>query len=150
MPKINKELRNDIKREIKVRKLVIKRLKSPLAHAQALGEKKRVERLARIAELSEYKSYYDAQEAYGFGCITEEEFDTIVDFLEHSEEMKQIKSVEEHAANLLAEFVNRLQAEIAGFEFELLPEKKQKEIRNKNYELLKRRDERRKTVERAI
>ncbi len=150
MAKIDKALRNDIKKEITARKLVIKRLRSPLAHAQALGEKKHGERLARIAELSEYKSYSDAQEAYGFGCITEEEFDTIVDFLEHSEEMKQIKSVEEHAADILAEFVNRLQVEIAGFEFELLPEKKKEEIRNKNYELLKRRDERRKTVERSI
>ena len=150
MVKVDKELRTDIKREITVRKLVLKRLRSPLSHAQALGEKKRTERLARIAELSEYKSYYDAQEAYGFGCITEEEFDTIVDFLEHSEEMKLIKSPEEHAADILAEFVNRLQMEIAGFEFELLPEKKQQEIRNKNYELLKRRGERRKTVEGSI
>lgn len=148
MAKIDKELRKDIKREITVRKLVIKRLRSPLAHAQALGEKKRAERMARIAELSEYKSFYDAQEAYGFGCITEEEFDTIVDFLEHSEEMKQVKSAEEHAADILAEFVNRLQTEIAEFEFELLPEKTKREIRNKNYELLKRRDERRKTAER--
>lgn len=150
MAKIDKELRKDIKKEITVRKLVIKRLRSPLAHAQALGEKKRAERLARIAELSEYKSFNDAQEAYGFGCITEEEFDTIVDFLEHSEEMKQVKSAEEHAADLLAEFVNRLQTEIAGFEFELLPEKKQQEIRNKNFELLKRRNERRKAAERSI
>ena len=150
MAKMAKELRDNIKFEIKCRKLVVKRLRSPLAHAQALGEKKRDERLARIAELSEYKSFADAQEAYGFGCITEEEFDNIVDFLEHSEEMKQVKSAEEHAADMIAEFVNRLEAEIAGFEFELLPEKKQKEIRNKNYELLKRRDERRRAAERSI
>lgn len=136
------EMRKALKQEIAARKLVMKRLRSPLQHAQALAEKKKQERIARIEELSTYKSYYEAQEAYGFGMITEEEFDEIVEFLENNEELKQQTSVEEHAANILGEFVNGLSREIAGLEFELLPPEKQKEIRAKNYELLEQRRER--------
>ena len=136
------ELQKALKQEIAARKLVMKRLRSPLEHAKALAEKKKNERIARIEELSTYKSYYEAQEAYGFGMITEEEFDEIVDFLENNEKLKEQTSVEEHAANILAEFVNGLSSEIAGLEFELLPQKKQQEIRNKNFELLERRKNR--------
>ena len=139
----NKEMQKALKQEIAARKLVMKRLQSPLAHAKALAEKTKAARIKRIEELSEYKSYRDAQDAYGYGCITEEEFDAIVDFLENNEELKNRKSVEEHAASILADFVNGLSREIAGLEFELLPPKKQQEIRDKNYELLERRKERR-------
>ena len=142
MAESKQELRKALQQEIAARKLVMKRLRSPLQHAQALAEKTKAARIKRIEELSEYKSYYDAQEAYGFGAITEDEFDAIVDFLENSEQLKEQKSVEEHAANILADFVNGLSREIAGLEFELLPPKKQKEIRDKNYELLERRKER--------
>lgn len=142
MAESKQELRKALKQEIAARKLVMKRLQSPLAHAKALAEKVKAARIKRIEELSEYKSYRDAQDAYGYGCITEEEFDAIVDFLENSEQLKEQTSVEEHAANILADFVNGLSREIAGLEFELLPPEKQKEIRNKNYELLERRRER--------
>jgi hypothetical protein len=139
---MEQEMRNALKQEIAARKLVMKRLRSPLEHAQALAEKVKAARIKRIEELSEYKSYYEAQEAYGFGAITEEEFDAIVDFLENNEQLKEQISVEEHAAAILAGFVNGLSREIAGLEFELLPPKKQQEIRDKNYELLERRRER--------
>lgn len=137
-----KKSRADLRQEIRVRKLVVKRLETPLKLAVAAGEKKRAARLARLDELGEYKSYNDAQDAYGFGCITEEEFDQIVDFLENKEQMKDVKSVEEHAADILQEFVCGLRREIASFEFDLLPKKEQERIRQQNYELLERRKQR--------
>lgn len=142
MKEREKKLRSDLRHEIRARKLVIKRLEHPLALARAAAEKKKAAREARLDELGEYKTFNDAQEAYGFGAISEEEFDQIVDFLENKEQMKSVRSPEEHAADILQEFVVGLEREIAGLEFELLPQKEQERIRQQNFELLERRKNR--------
>jgi hypothetical protein len=124
--------------EIKTRELVLKRLSHPLALAQAAAEKKRSERLARLEALGEYKTFEEAHEAYGWGYISEEEFETIRNFLEHKEELKSERSAEEYAADILQEFVVGLRKEIASFKFELLPQKEQKRIQQQQAELLER------------
>lgn len=133
-----KKIRTDLRHEIKTRKLVLKRLEHPLALAKAAAEKKRSERIARLEELGEYKTYEEAHDAYGWGFITEEEFESIKNFLEHKEELKGERSDEEYAADMMQEFVARLQREITSFQFELLPEKEQKRILQQQAELLER------------
>lgn len=134
-----KQNRADLRYEIKARKLALKRLEHPLALSKAAAEKKRSERIARLEELGEYKTYEEAHDAYGWGFITEEEFESIKNFLEHKEELKGERSAEEYAANILQEFVARLQREIASFQFELLPKKEQQRIQQQHAELLERR-----------
>lgn len=137
-----KQNRADLRHEIKARKLVLKRLEHPLALAKATAEKKRSERHARLEELGEYKTYDEAHDAYGWGYITEEEFEAIKNFLEHKEELKGERSAEEYAADMMQEFVARLQREIASFQFELLPKKEQQRIQQQHAELLQRRKQR--------
>ena len=139
---MDKDTRKDLRFEIRARELVLKRLKSPAAHARSLGEKKKQDRIARIEELSSYKSYNEAQEAYGWGYITEEEFWEITDFLEKNEDLKEVKSVEEYASEIINTFMNRLYHEIASLQFELLPPKEQEKLRKKNEEILERRRQR--------
>ena len=78
-----KQFREEMKQEIKSRKLVVKRLEVPLKLAIAAGEKKRAARIKRLDELGEYKTANDAQEAYGYEIITEEEYNQILAFNKH-------------------------------------------------------------------
>lgn len=142
MTDCEKQNRADLRHEIKARKLVLKRLEHPLALAKAAAEKKHSERLARLEELGEYKTYEEAHEAYGWDLITAEEFEAVVNFLEHKEELKGERSAEEYAADMMQEFVARLQREIASFQFELLPQKEQQRIQQQHAELLQRRKQR--------
>lgn len=139
MTDYEKKNRADLRHEIKARKLVLKRLEHPLVLAKAAAEKKRSERIARLEELGEYKTYEEAHDAYGWGFITEEEFEAVKSFLEHKEELKSERSAEEYAADMIQEFVARLQREITSLQFELLPEKEQQRIQQQHAELLERR-----------
>lgn len=134
-----KKIRAALRTEIRSCQLALKRLEHPIALAVAAAEKKKLARLKRLEELGRFKDARDAQDAYGFGCITEEEYDAVLDFLEHKEEMKSVKSPEEHAADILQEFAFKLRQDIAGFEFELLPPKEQERIRQERFERLERR-----------
>lgn len=139
MTDYEKKNRADLRHEIKARSLVVKRLEHPLALAKAAAEKKRNERIARLEELGEYKTYEEAHDAYGWGFITAEEFESIKNFLEHKEELKSERSAEEYAADILQEFVARLRREITSFQFELLPKEEQQRIQQQHAELLERR-----------
>ena len=52
-------------------------------------------------KLLEYKTYNEAQDAYGYGFITEEEFDEIVEFLEKSQQIVDEPTAEELALKIL-------------------------------------------------
>ena len=135
-----KELRRAIRLEIRARKLVLKRLEKPLEKAQAAGEKKKAARAARWASASIYGSYEEAQEAYGCGMITQEEFWEITDILEEGQEhIDKVISPEEAAADILREVVARIRDEISGFEWDLLSEKEKQRIRTENEKIMERR-----------
>lgn len=147
MTENEKQHRAALRQEIRSRKLVLKRLEYPLSLAVAAAEKEKTARLKRLDELGQYKDFRDAQDAYGFGVITEEEYDAVLDFLENKEKMEAVKSPEEHAADILQEFVLKIQRDIAGFGFELLPRREQEKIRQQSYDLLERRRQRSLTQE---
>ena len=137
---IEREEREELKLEIKARKELAKRLGHPLKLLEVAAEKDRKKREKRIGSLTEYKSYREAQDAYGWEIITEEEFDEIVRILEEgTEKLEKERTPVEVAKDILNRFVNGLVAEIAGFEFELLPEDEKERIRQQNDEILARR-----------
>lgn len=138
-----KELRKSIRLEIRARKIVLNRLESPLKWAKVAGEKKKAARAERWAAASVYGSYEEAQEAYGCGCITQEEFWEITDILEEGQEhIDNAISPEEAAADILQEIVARIQKEIHDFEWDLLTEKEKQRIRAENERILERRKNR--------
>lgn len=138
-----KKFRADNRFEIRARKIVLKRLATPLKLARAAADKKKAERQARIEAACAYESYQDAQNAYGWGMITEEEFDEIVEILEKgAEELEKCRTPEEAAAQILEEFAAHLEREIQGLEWENLPEKEKARILQQNMEILERRRQR--------
>ena len=137
---IEREEREALQVEIKARKELAKRLAHPLKLLDVAAEKERKKRKERIEHLTEYKSYREAQDAYGWDIITEEEFDEIVRILEEgTEELEKETTPVEIAKNLLNKFVNDLLYEVASFEFDLLPEKEKERVRQKNEEILAKR-----------
>lgn len=138
----NKE---DLKCEIKARKLVIKKVENAHKRLSQQAENQLNKRKQKVAEFQGYKNVDDARDAYGWGMITQEEFWEIEDNFEKGEEaiLNQL-SAEECAAQILNEFIVRLKHDISSLEFELLPEKEQNKIREKNYEIAMKRIARRK------
>ena len=145
---IEQEERLELQLEIKARKELARRLEHPLKLLKIAAEKERQKRKERIEHLTEYKSYREAQDAYGWEIITEEEFDEIVRILEEGTEAleKEISPVE-IAENLLQKFIGSLTYEAASFEFDLLPDAEKERIRAKNEEILARRAARDKAKE---
>lgn len=137
---IEREYRKETELEIKARKELARRLDHPLKLLEAAAEKEQKKRKERIESLSEYKSYREAQDAYGWEIITEEEFDEIVRILEEgTEKLEKERTPVEVAKNILNRFINGLVSEVASFEFDLLPEEEKERIRQKNDEILARR-----------
>lgn len=137
---VDREEREALQLEIKARKELARRLDHPLKLLEVAAEKEQKKRKERIESLTEYKSYQEAQDAYGWEFITEEEFDEIVRILEEgTEKLEKERSPVEVAKDILNRFVNGLVSEIASFEFDLLPEDEKECIRQKNDEILARR-----------
>ena len=137
---IEREEREALRIEIKARKELARRLAHPLKLLETAAEKEQQKRKERIEHLTEYKSYREAQDAYGWDLITEEEFDEIVRILEEgTEQIEKETTPIEVARNILNRFINGLASEIASFEFDLLDEAEKDRIRQKNEEILARR-----------
>ena len=137
---IEKAEREELRLEIRARKELLKRLDYPQKLLKSAAEKEQQKRKERIENLTQYKSYQEAQDAYGWELITEEEFDEIVKILEKgTEDMEKEVSPVEVAEHILKRFIGGLMHEIASFEFDLLPEKEKERIRQHNDEILAKR-----------
>jgi hypothetical protein len=135
-----KQEREALRLEIRARKELLRRLQFPLELIDKAAKKEKDKRIARIESARQYADYNDAQDAYGYGMITEEEFDAIVKAMELGEEyIENTTTPVEIAAQMLHEYVGRLARDVAGFEFELLPEKEQARIQQQNEEILAKR-----------
>lgn len=132
-----------IKLEIKARKELLRRLDHPQKLLRAATEKEAQKRKERIEKLTQYKSYQEAQDDYGWGFITEEEFDEVVRIMETgTEEIEKEITPVEVAEHILAEFVGRLMHEIAGLEFDLLSPEEQLRVMERNDAIRARREAR--------
>ena len=138
-----KKERKSIRVEIKARKLVIKKLATAISVLQKTADRQKAEKTAKREKLLEYKTYNEAQDAYGYGFITEEEFDEIVEFLEKSQQIVDEPTAEELALKILLNWRHHMGLEIANLEFEMLPKEEQSRILEKNIEILQKREARR-------
>lgn len=143
MPDNEKKMREALRLEIKARKELIKRLNHPKKLLAAAAQKKKDSRVKRIENARQYRDERDAQEAYGWGFITEEEYDEIRAALAAGDEyVEKTTTPVEVAERMLASFISRLSSEVASLEFDLLPASEQERIRRQNEEILKKREER--------
>lgn len=142
-----KKERKQSRVEIKARKLIIKKLNTAIDALQKTANRQKAEKQVERDKLLQYKTYKEAQDAYGWGYIDEAEFDAITEFLETSQNVVDEPTAEEIAVKTLQDWLNLMGSEIASIEFELLPKEEQRKILDKNLEILQKREERRKARE---
>ena len=142
-----KKERKEYRVEMKARKLVIKKLETAISALKKTADRQKAEKQAKREKMLTYGSYDDALDAYGWGIITQEEFDEIADFLGKSQEYVDEPTAEEIAVKILMNWQHHMGAEIANIEFEMLPKEEQSRILDKNLEILRKREERRKALE---
>lgn len=142
-----KKARKEARIEIKARKLVIKKLNTAIDALKKTANRQKAEKQAERDKLLQYKTYQEAQDAYGWGYIDEAEFDAITEFLQTSQSVVDEPTAEEIAVKTLQDWLDLMGSEIASLEFELLPKEEQRRILDKNLEILQKREERRKARE---
>ena len=124
-----KEERASLAIEIKVREILLKRLTHPGELLQAAAKKDADRRGERVNGAREYKTYEEAQDAYGWGLLTDEEFAGIAKALEEGDEyIETTRTPTELANEMLKEFMARLESDIRSFEYELLPAEEKERI----------------------
>lgn len=135
--------RDDLKMEIKARKELIKRLQFPLKLIKEAAKKEKDKRVARIEKVGIYRDQKDALDAYGWGFITEEEYDAIIETMELGEEyVENTTTPVEVAARMLEKYVSMLHHEKSSFEFDILPPEEKERLRKKNEEIMAKREAR--------
>jgi len=94
----------------------------------------------RRDELRQYQTKEEAQEAYGYGDISLEEYRAIVDDFESNPTITVMCA----ARDDLREYINRLRREIRDFEWAMLPDEEKERIHRRSAEekaaLRKRRE----------
>ena len=77
--------------------------------------------------------------------MSEEEYDDLLArFREGKEAIRNEKSAEEIAVEILSGWIRITEGDIDSIRFDLLSDEKKEEIRQRNYEIVQRREERRK------
>lgn len=142
-----KKARKEARVEIKARKLIIKKLNTAIDALQKTANRQKAEKQAEREKLLEYKTYKEAQDAYGWGLIDEEEFDKITSFIESSQSIVDEPTAEEIAVKTLQDWLHLMGSEIASLEFEMLPKEEQRRILDNNLRILEEREKRRKARE---
>lgn len=142
-----KKARREARIEIKARKLVIKKLNTAIDALQKTANRQKAEKQVERDKLLQYKTYKEAQDAYGWGYIDEAEFDAITEFLETSQNVVDEPTAEEIAVKTLQDWLHLMGSEIASLEFEMLPKEEQRRILDNNLRILEEREKRRKARE---
>lgn len=132
MTEKEKQKREAIRLEIKARKEVLKKLENPLKRLRQQADANYEKRKTRIQAAREYGSIEEAHDAWGYDCITEEEYEEIKRVFELGDEyVEKHISPQEAAVKILERFVGGLYTEIRSFEFDLLTPEEQERLRNK-------------------
>lgn len=139
-----KEERNSLAFEIKVRTILLKRLNHSAELLKAAARKEADKRKERVESVREYKTFEEAQDAYGWGLLTAEEFQNVSKALESGDAYIETgRTPTELADEMLHEFMGRIEREISSFEFKLLPPEEQARIRKGSEERRMRMEARR-------
>ena len=126
MTEKEKQERESVKLEIRARKEVLKKLDNPYKRLRQQADSNYEKRKARVQAAREYRSVEEAHDAWGYDCITEEEFEEIKRVFELGDEyMEKHLSPQEVAVEILGRFISGLYTEIKSFEFDLLSPEEQ-------------------------
>ena len=129
--------------EIRARKEVLRKIENAYNRLKKQAEANYEKRKEKAQAASEYKSIEEAHDAWGYDCITEQEYNEIVKIFElGAEYVEKHLSPQEVAVKILGEFMGRLSSEIRSFEFDLLSPEEQ-------LRLLREQEEWREEIERA-
>lgn len=121
--------------EVKCRKYLLKRLGVLERDIEKVVEKEKYGRKKQIEELCKYKNTDEAQEAYGYEEITDEEFREICDVLEKGAAFVEFTKTPKAAAlEILHDFMHRQERDIADFEWEMKSPEEQEQIWKANEE----------------
>lgn len=120
----NKE-KKDLKIELKSRQLFLKKLETARRALEKTCTRIQAERVRREEQLFEYGNLLSR-------------------FREGKEAIRDEKSAEEIAAEILSGWIRITEGDIESLRFDLLSDEKKEEIRQRNYEIAQRREERRK------
>lgn len=124
---MTKNEKNEIKLELKAAKYVRDRIKTISSHARKRKDDKLKETEMRAQELTQYQSVEEAQEAYGWGYITEQEYNHIVDLFEGREGKVNDIDVDDMILNWTHRFLDQLNSSINEYEYLLMtPEEQEK------------------------
>lgn len=117
----------DLKFEIACRKLLLKRLQTPLNTLERARDKEAGKYNDRVTIISEYNTREEAHDAFGYGYITEDEYRHVCALFDTGEQIREGGITAAGAAiDMLLEFMGRLKREIRDFEWEALPEEERK------------------------
>lgn len=142
--------KKDLRTDLRGRKIVKRKLESAIRSLDKAIVKIDADRAKRRETLMQYKSEAELQDAYGWGFITEEEYDALLEqFRSGTEAIDAEKSPQEIAKEILIGWLRLTYSDITSLEFDLLPEKKQDEIRERNYQIAMELEERRRKRETA-
>lgn len=117
--KITNEI-EDLKVEIAISKLYIKDLESLIKKCEKPVEKEKEKKKKKLDSLkSEYVDIDEAHEAYGYGSITEEQFEKLEDFFNNKQSVEEEKGAKELYLNFLKQTLGKEKRELCNFEKEL-------------------------------
>ena len=123
--------------EIRCRKYLVKRLTVLKDAIEKTVDKEKEARKAQIERLCKFKDTDEAANAYGYGDITEEEYQEVCAALEEGAAFVEFTKTPKAAAlEILKEFMDHQEREIADFEWSMKSPEEQERIRKKNEEFL--------------
>ena len=123
---IQKEIRDSIKLEAESLRLLLKKLEPVRRSLAETVSREQAKREQRIAQISEYKSERDIQDAYGWDLITDEERLELLEQLETGKDFIENTSTKTSIAlKTLHGYILDLTKKANALEFELLPENEQ-------------------------
>jgi len=122
---------------------LLKRLEPVEKRLQAAVEKEKADRAAQIEKMSEYKTLDEAADAYGYGSITQQEYEEIMDKLEMGTDyVENTRTPRSAALKTLQEFMRELHKELDEYEWELKTPEEKARIMQQADELRERRRKR--------
>lgn len=126
-------LKEAMKFEIKCCKYLIRRLETLRKDIQKQVDKETEARIKRHMELCQYKTFEEAQEAYGADLISDEEYHQVMDILEKAEETEEpVKTIRSAAVEELSRYISDLKRNVRDLEWDMLTPEEQERIRKAN------------------
>lgn len=125
--------------EIKCSKYLIRRLETLHRDIQKQVDKETEARIKRHLGLCQYKTFEEAQEAYGADLISYEEYCKVQDMLEKGEEIEEsVRTIRSAAVEELSRYIADLKRDVRDLEWSTKTPEEQDRIRKSNKEFIEK------------